>query len=237
MSQPGSSQPAALVPLSAPARRRTSALTIITMVVLGLGSLVIAVLLLLSGGPVDAVLTTFLAAVSFPLLIALCFWLDRYEPEPTRYRIAALGWGAVAAVGIALVLQVVLMSLGSSTTTTAVVWAPLTEEFAKGLFLLLILLLRRAQLHGILDGIVYALLVGIGFAFTEDIVYYLQSLTQAGPGGLAATFVLRGVLSPFAHPLFTSAIGVGVGIAVMSRSGVVRVFAPLLGYLVAVLLH
>ena len=54
--------------------------------------------MLLTGGPATAILTTLLAAVSFPLLIAVCFWLDRYEPEPGRYRLAALGWGAVVAV-------------------------------------------------------------------------------------------------------------------------------------------
>jgi protease PrsW len=178
-----------------------------------------------------------LAAVSFPLLIMLCFWLDRYEPEPARYRIAALGWGAVIAVGIGLGLEALATLAGSSAGTTTVLWAPVAEEFGKGLFPLLILLLRRDQLHGILDGLVYALLAGIGFAFTEDILYYLQSLMQGGAGGLASTFIVRGVLSPFAHPLFTSATGVGIGIAVMSRSRVVRVLAPVLGYLVAVLLH
>ncbi len=207
------------------------------MAVLGLGSLVIAFLLLLSGGPVDAVITVFLAAVSFPLLIMLCFWLDRYEPEPARYRIAALGWGAVIAVGIGLGLEALAMLAGASAITTTVLWAPVAEEFGKGLFPLLILLLRRDQLLGILDGLVYALLAGIGFAFTEDILYYLQSLMQGGAGGLASTFIVRGVLSPFAHPLFTAATGVGIGIAVMSRSRVVRVAAPVLGYIVAVLLH
>lgn len=230
--------PGGLVPSPAPLpRRHVSGLTVVSMAVLGLGSLLIAFLLLLSGGPVDAVVTVFLAAVSFPLLILLCFWLDRYEPEPTRYRIAALGWGAVIAVGIGLGLESLFVRAGASVTTTTVVWAPISEELAKGLFPLLVLLLRRQQLHGILDGIVYAVLTGIGFAFTEDVIYYLQSLMQGGAGGLAATFVLRGVLSPFAHPLFTSATGVGLGIAVMSRSRVVQVVAPVLGYLVAVLLH
>jgi RsiW-degrading membrane proteinase PrsW (M82 family) len=236
MSPPASS-PSGLAWPSPPRRRRVSALTIITMIVLGLGTLVIAFLLLLSGGPVDAVVTVFLAAVSFPLLILLCFWLDRYEPEPARYRIAALGWGAVIAVGIGLGLETLASLGGSSMETTTVFWAPVSEELGKGLFPFLVLLLRRQQLHGILDGIVYAVLTGIGFAFTEDILYYLQSLMQGGAGGLASTFILRGVLSPFAHPLFTSATGVGIGIAVMSRSRVVRVLAPLLGYLVAVLLH
>lgn len=220
-----------------PPGRRASALTIVTMLVLGLGTLVIALLVLLSGGPLDAFVTILLAAVSFPLLILLCFWLDRYEPEPARYRIAALGWGGVVAVGIGLGLEFVFMRAGSSMSTTSVVWAPISEELGKGLFPLLILLLRRQQLHGILDGIVYAALTGIGFAFTEDVLYYLQSLSQGGPGGLASTFILRGVLSPFAHPLFTSATGVGIGIAVMSKSRAVQVGAPVLGYLVAVLLH
>jgi RsiW-degrading membrane proteinase PrsW (M82 family) len=236
MSQPAWSSQALVRPGTLP-RRRHSALTIVTMVVLGLGSLLIAVLLLLSGGPLDAVVTILLAAVSFPLLILLAFWLDRYEPEPARYRIAALGWGAVIAVGIGLLLEFLATLAGASSETTAVVWAPISEELGKGLFPFLILVLRRQQLHGILDGIVYAVLTGIGFAFTEDIIYYLQSLAQGGAGGLAATFVLRGVLSPFAHPLFTSATGVGIGIAVMSRSRAVRVLAPLLGYVVAVLLH
>ena len=234
--QPGSG---GLVPAAAlPRRPHASVLTIVTMAVLGLGSLVIAVLVLISGGPVHAIVTMSLAAVSFPLLIQLCFWLDRYEPEPARYRIAALGWGAVVAVAIGLTLEWFAgFVLGASTEAVSVLWAPLSEELGKGLFVVLIVVLRRQQLHGLLDGIVYAVLVGIGFAFTEDILYYLSSLSTEGAGGLAVTFVLRGVLSPFAHPLFTSATGVGIGVAVMSRSRLVQVGAPLLGYLVAVLLH
>lgn len=240
MSQPAFSPPGGLLPTvgPVPARRRVSALTIVTMVVLGLGTLVIAFLVLFAGGPINAFITICLAAISFPLLILMAFWLDRYEPEPARYRIAALGWGAVVAVAIGLGLEFLLTALtGSSVATTAVVWAPLAEELGKGLFPLLILLLRRQQLHGILDGIVYAVLTGIGFAFTEDVLYYLQSLDQGGVAGLVSTFVLRGVLSPFAHPLFTAATGVGIGVAVMSRSPVVRLIAPALGYLVAVLMH
>jgi RsiW-degrading membrane proteinase PrsW (M82 family) len=220
-----------------PSRRRVSGLTIGATVVLGLGSLLIAILILISGGPVAAVVTVALAAISFPVLILLCFWLDRYEPEPARYRIAALGWGAVIAVGIGLSLETLATVGGASELAVTVIWAPICEEFGKGLFPLLILVLRRHQLHGILDGIVYAVLTGIGFAFTEDILYYLQSLMQEGASGLASTFILRGVLSPFAHPLFTAATGVGVGVAVMSRSRWVQVGAPVLGYLVAVLLH
>ncbi|MGZ5405840.1 MAG: PrsW family intramembrane metalloprotease, partial [Nocardioides sp.] len=117
------------------------------------------------------------------------------------------------------------------------------EEFAKGLFLLLLLWWRRHELDGILDGIVYAGMVGIGFAFVENILYLgaaYNGTDGMGPGGTAevtTVFVLRCLISPFAHPLFTTFIGIGVGIAVSSRRGSVRFFAPLLGYVLAVLSH
>ena len=219
-------------------RRRTSALTWVTMLVLGVGALGIALLVVLTGGPVTALVTTLLAAVSFPLLIAVCFWLDRYEPEPGRYRLAALGWGAVVAVILSFVAEQLLFSLpGADEFLDTAVIAPLVEEAGKGLFLVAIVAFRRAQVHGLLDGIVYAALVGIGFAFVEDILYYISSLSQGGGAALTLTFVLRGVMGPFAHPLFTSAFGVGVGIAVSTRSRSLRWVAPVLGYLVAVLLH
>src|SRR5918993_2023468 len=75
-------------------RRRRSPLTWLTMVVLGLGALLLAVVVVFTGGPVATVVTILLAAISFPLLILVLFWLDRYEPEPARYRLAPIGPGA-----------------------------------------------------------------------------------------------------------------------------------------------
>jgi hypothetical protein len=77
-------------------------------------------------------------------------------------------------------------------------------------------------------------MVGIGFAFTENILYLVSA---ADSGDLPTTFVMRCVASPFAHPLFTTFTGIGVGIAVGSRSVVVRFLAPVLGYLAAVTAH
>jgi hypothetical protein len=121
--------------------------------------------------------------------------------------------------------------------------APITEEAVKGIFVVLLVIARRRVVDGILDGIVYAGMVGIGFAFTENILYLASAYVGAdatGPGGVEAltgTFVVRGIFSPFAHPLFTAAIGVGVGYAVVTRSGFWRVAAPVLGYAFAVLAH
>ena len=93
---------------------------------------------------------------------------------------------------------------------TAVLVAPWVEEAAKGAAVLLVLLFRRREFDGVVDGIVLAGLAGVGFAFTENILYFgraflagqEQSLTT-GFFAAGITFVLRGVLSPFAHPLFT----------------------------------
>jgi hypothetical protein len=58
-----------------------------------------------------------------------------------------------------------------------------------------------------------------------------------GSGGTVFVFLLRCVVSPFAHPLFTAATGIGIGLAVRSRNPLVKLCAPVLGYLTAVLLH
>src|SRR5918993_5681293 len=97
-------------------RRRRSPLTWLTMVVLGLGALLLAVVIVLTGGPVATVVTILLAAISFPVLILVLFWLDRYEPEPARYRLAALGWGGVVAVVLSLVAEQLLFALPGTST-------------------------------------------------------------------------------------------------------------------------
>ena len=216
-------------------RRRRSPLTWVTMIVLGLGALAIGILIFLTGGPVDTLITTLLAAISFPLLILILFWLDRYEPEPARYRLAALGWGGVVAVALSLIAEQLLFTVpGTNTFVETAIIAPMVEEAGKGLFLVVVVIFRRSQIHGLLDGLIYGALAGVGFAFVEDIVYYLSSLQS---GALGVTFFLRGIMGPFAHPLFTSAFGIGVGIAVTTRRPLLRVLAPILGYVAAVVMH
>lgn len=223
--------------------RRRSWLTVVTSIVIGFGAVAMAVLILLVGEPGAAALGVLLAALPVPLLVWFYLWLDGYEPEPRRYLVAGLGWGAVVATTLGGLFTFLGAEItGVSNDISGVVWAPIAEELGKGLFLVAVVLLRRRELHGLLDGIVYAGMVGIGFAFTENILYYMQAYIGDGevPGGLLPTtglFILRGVISPFAHPLFTAAIGIGLGYALTTRSVPGRILAPLLGYAVAVGLH
>ncbi|NUS50275.1 MAG: PrsW family intramembrane metalloprotease [Nocardioidaceae bacterium] len=202
-----------------------------------------SVVLLASDAPSALAVGLVLAAIPVGPVIACYLWLDRYEPEPAGLLLTAFAWGALVATALALLLQSLdQFVLGTPDTWSAAIVAPITEEAVKGLFILLLLWFRRRVIDGVLDGLVYAGLVGVGFAFTENILYlgsaYLGDHGQAGGLGAATgLFVVRGIFSPFAHPLFTSFIGLGVGIAVVTRSRGWRFAAPLLGYLAAVIAH
>ena len=170
-------------------------------------------------------------------------WLDRYEAEPVRYLVAAFLWGALIAVVGAFFLNSLGLALLVEShwtdpfETGAVYLAPITEETLKGLGIFLIYLLRRHEFDGIIDGIVYAGLIGAGFAFSENILYLGQAYTEMGNEGLTATFIVRGLMGPFGHSLFTSLIGIGIGIAVTTRSHGIKAVAILGGWVCAVLLH
>ncbi|HSU25427.1 MAG TPA: PrsW family intramembrane metalloprotease, partial [Pyrinomonadaceae bacterium] len=119
----------------------------------------------------------------------------------------------------------------------AVLSAPIFEEGSKGLGLLVLLIFFRRYFDDILDGIVFAGVIALGFATVENVLYYGQALGQAGPAALIITFVMRGVLSPFAHVTFTSMTGIGCGISRESHNKFVRIIMPVIGYMAAVTLH
>ena len=183
-----------------------------------------------------------MALIPLLIIVPTYLWLDRYEAEPSATSAAFL-WGALIAVvgafflnslGLALLVESHWSDLFE---TGAVYLAPITEETLKGLGIFLIYLLRRHEFDGIIDGIVYAGMIGAGFAFSENILYLGQAYTEMGNEGLTATFIVRGLMGPFGHPLFTSLIGIGIGIAVSTRSRGVKALAIVGGWVCAVLLH
>ena len=224
-------------------RRDSVAFTVVVGILVLLGGLAMAVVVGLSGAPGSLALAAVLAALPVGPLVGCFMWLDRYEPEPRSLLIAGLLWGAFVATAAALVFQGIGLAGGASERDSLAVVAPITEEATKGAFLLLLLWWRRHELDGVLDGIVYAGMVGIGFAFTENILYLAAAYDGTdglGPGGTSAltgTFILRCLISPFAHPFFTIFMGIGVGLAIASRRLWVRLLAPLAGFAVAAFLH
>ena len=187
-----------------------------------------------------------LALLPVPLLVAVVLWIDRLEPEPRANLIFAFGWGAGIAALTALIvntadLQYVTMpALGASTGeyVAATFGAPVIEETLKGLVLIGLLWRRRAEFDGPTDGVVYAAMVGLGFAMIENVGYYVNAVVSPHRGGIALlgyTFVLRGLLSPLLHPIFTSMTGLGVAYAAERRRG--GEWAVGLGLASAMVLH
>ena len=169
--------------------------------------------------------------------------LDRFDPEPWYALCGCLLWGALAAVGFSALINTfvagVAGALGGPQLAAfvgAVVSAPIVEEFWKGLGVLGIFLFLRREFDGVIDGIMYATFTAIGFAMVENVTYYATA-AKGGEGVLHATFLMRGILSPWCHPVFTSMTGIGLGLARESTHPRLRWLAPLGGYLVAVALH
>ena len=102
---------------------------------------------------------------------------------------------------------------------------------------LLLLWRRRHEIDTATDGIIYAAMVATGFAFVENVSYFLSALFSEGASGFAVTFVLRGIIAPLGHPIYTAMIGLGVAYAATHPGLVARIAMPVLGWLGAVVLH
>ncbi|HEX2189798.1 MAG TPA: PrsW family intramembrane metalloprotease [Longimicrobiaceae bacterium] len=184
-----------------------------------------------------------LATLPVPVYLAVALWLDRFEAEPRRMLASAFFWGAAGAVFFSMLVNSffelsLAASLGEEAAGLAgsVISAPVVEELTKALVLWVFFFRHRDEFDNVTDGIVYAAMVGLGFAMTENVLYYGNALAE-GTDSSVATFVARGVLSPFAHPFFTAMTGIGLGIARETSRRWLRPLAPVLGFCAAMLLH
>lgn len=191
-------------------------------------------------GPISSIIGLVLALIPLAIVFFVVWMIDRWEPEPKLMVFVAVAWGAIAAIGLTLLLDLALTLLvgGRSDAAGAVVQAPIVEELFKGLGVYLIFLIARRNFDGPVDGVVYGALVGAGFAFTENIQYFAISLIEGGGAQLGVTFFVRAILSPFAHAMFTSLTGLAIGLAArrQASAGAALGFGAL-GWLGAVFLH
>ncbi len=205
------------------------------------------IVLLLIGsetGLVALVIGMICASLPVPIYIMLLLWVDRYEAEPLWMLATSFLWGALVAVFIAIILNTINGEIVKAATQSAqigenfgaVVSAPIVEESAKAFIILVLFLWKKDEFDGIVDGIVYAGMVGLGFAMTENILYYGRA-ASGGAGALTFIIILRGMIAPFSHPLFTSMTGIGLGWSRQSNNGFIKVVAPVLGFMLAIFLH
>ena len=212
------------------------------------GCLVLCVGLLLVASipdPVALGLATVAAIVPAVVYSMIVLLLDRFESEPWYTLIGAFLWGAVVAVVFSVILSLVTGSFvfiawGAEAADLfgLVIGAPVFEESTKGAALLVLLLAFRHELDNMLDGIIYGALVGLGFAMTENILYFGSFFLEGGLAGLIFGFFIRAGIGGFAHALFTACTGAGIGWARSQYGqGGWRFIAPFAGLGLAMLLH
>jgi protease PrsW len=177
--------------------------------------------------------------------------MDRYEPEPwwlltVMFLYGALGSTLFAIIGNEIGQAGIGVALGGGQNaalvkaSTATFVAPFVEESTKGFGLLALwgmsaLWLR--EVDGPLDGAIYGGVVGLGFTLTEDVLYVANAGAQSGGLAFFALYILRTVLAGLGHATFTAMTGLGIGIAIETRSTALKFLAPIAGWTAAVGLH
>ncbi|WP_165878009.1 PrsW family intramembrane metalloprotease [Micromonospora sp. MW-13] len=225
---------------------------VLALVVLLIAACAVYMLFVLGSnlGPQALLIGVVAAILPVPVLVSCFLWLDRYEPEPLKYLIFCFAWGAFVSTAASLTVNEFFAARFADwelpNALTGVLVAPFIEELTKALGPILLLVFRRREWSGITDGLVYCGLSAVGFAMVENILYlggygYASGVDEYGPATGAqqviAIFIVRILLFGFAHPLFTSMTGVGLGIAARTADRRVRFLAPVAGLLLAMMLH
>jgi RsiW-degrading membrane proteinase PrsW (M82 family) len=187
--------------------------------------------------------------------LAILWFLDRREREtPWLFAVAFL-WGAFIATGLALPLNGAILhaaaawvarnplvgeALGPDAALMigAPIAGPLVEELTKGLGLVALFALLRAEFDNMRDGLVYGALIGLGFNWFEAPLYVAQTYAEFGTPGWGMQLGWRYALFGFAgHAMFTGLFGASLGLALQTRRMWLKVLAPLAGLALAVLAH
>ncbi|OYN87827.1 PrsW family intramembrane metalloprotease [Parenemella sanctibonifatiensis] len=187
------------------------------------------------------------------VLVGIFFLIASFGRARLSALIISAAWGASVSTELALHINNWFYSRltnlgGYGDMASAVFSAPFGEELTKATVVFVLLIFLRYRLVTAMDIVPLAGLSAVGFAFTENLLYFTDMIAsivgyqEAGAGVDLNTYLdelifLRGFATAFAHPLFTAMTAIGVVVALRARSKLVRVLAPVAGYLFAVLLH
>ncbi|OIQ30292.1 MAG: protease PrsW [Bacteroidetes bacterium MedPE-SWsnd-G2] len=174
-----------------------------------------------------------LAVAPIFMIILYIYYKDKYEKEPKKLLLYSFLLGSVVSVIITLVLYYIyeaVLPLGHDTIFQNFIKAffvvGLSEEFSKYVIVRYYAQTKKA-FNEPFDGIVYAVMVSMGFAATENIIYVLQ-------GGYT-TALLRAFTAVPAHASFAVLMGYFMGKAKFSKQHKTRY--NLMGLFLATLFH
>ena len=196
-----------------------------------------------------AAFLTLLAALVLSILmlvvvVALVWWLDRYDREPVHLIMAVFLWGASIAPALSVLSLSLLgpfvgdwMSFETAGLVGLSLIGPVVEEIAKAGGLVLLVAVS-SRFDNPTDGVVYGTAVGLGFAVAENVLYALTMGTRLGSAESAVMLVVgRTVMSAGVHAVSSAAFGAFLGHAVLTRSRIGQGIRVAAGLAVAVAIH
>ena len=166
-------------------------------------------------------------------IIVYIYFQDKYEKEPIGLLLASFFFGAIVSIIIVTILYLFTGHFIPITDEYSVwqqfiqafVVVALSEEFSKYIIVKYFAQPKKA-FNEPYDGIIYAVMVSMGFACTENIMYVLE-------GGYE-TAILRAFTAVPAHATFGILMGYYMGKAKFSNN---RLKLNMAGLFLAVLFH
>ncbi|MBN1233659.1 MAG: PrsW family intramembrane metalloprotease [Candidatus Coatesbacteria bacterium] len=236
--------------------------------------LLFATMILIFGGSILALFMGFISGAKHPKIIAMGAFLAGIPLIPYLYIIhlldyhrrisfffiiSTIAWGGIAATGAALfintfsslMITIFTKTLSSNPNLPSLLVisgvAPIVEEFLKGLGLIFLFIFLKDKFANTLDGILYGLTIGLGFAIVENGIYFIN-LAQSNDlnlktillakSNLGQIFYSRSLfLATICHPAWTGIIGFSLGRMRELPKDKLRFVYPFIGITIAVMLH
>lgn len=174
---------------------------------------------------------------------------NRYTAQPAGLLATGFVWGGFAATfWIALPANTALLEIWTKAggTEFATKWAagltaPINEEFAKALGLVLLIGLAPRLVRSAYDGFIIGAFIGLGFQVFEDVLYVYNGAAQSfGVDQIGASvqiFLVRGAAGIVSHALFSAIFCAGLMWLLGRTPGERRVVRGLLTMLAAMVFH
>lgn len=162
--------------------------------------------------------------VIFTIFGALIWWiiyrLDRYSAIPTNVKVWSFLFGGIAAIyAIAVHFNNGMNALLAKTIGAGfrgdwgpAFGAPLSEEVAKGLAVVLMIGIAPRVVRTAFDGFVVGAMAGLGFQVFENVLYVFQS-AQPSFGQIEPGFTVAGSrigFGFFSHWMWSAVVGAGI---------------------------
>jgi len=187
-------------------------------------------------------LSIFTAVIPILFYVAIIWWFDRYEREPLWLVFVTFIWGAFGAIAIATIASTIFsvpidIAFGehSAYIAGAVIIAPIIEEIAKGIIILIIFLNRNFD--NATDGFVYGSVCGLGFAMVENFLYFSMSAMEGNATQWIETVFVRTLFTAPMHALSTSCFGAAMGFIKFRKNHILKIFIPLSGIVAGMTIH